>query len=415
MVYGLVCLCALLVLLLLRLRGRCLNTPLLNLSNQLAVALLKLVLLCVEFSAHLLESSNDVGLGILELRLLLLDPPHEHLADFVLATAEFARVLGALLLKCLLNALVTLVQVNLAQTPHAERFVVLLLRRVDQIFHVRPQKHLAEAHKIAVVLIFNLNNAPRVLSHAHTLSSHLDLLPGSNDGKGNKRIQLCVEIRNLIIVLWKAVDRNVIVLNLLQDALLVVGEIRRGDAIGLCNDGNDIDLVCERAHGNKIKRLERVAGGCNKIQARVDPLICNLLAVANCLEFFLEILFEFAVDIVHNWLARVFAVNLIAKANRVDNGKAQADSLLLEIKCGSLDAHFGPPMVRLVRLKVRLEKRIHQSGLAKTRLADAENVELISVLVPMIHELIGKTVEANISIQFKLTVGFAQHAADLCV
>jgi hypothetical protein len=72
-----------------------------------------------------------------------------------------------------------------------ESLVVDLARGFNEILKVGTCKEVAEIHKLAVVLVFDVDDSPTILSASNLLSVHNDVLFTSNNGKGNDILPQC--------------------------------------------------------------------------------------------------------------------------------------------------------------------------------------------------------------------------------
>lgn len=68
----------------------------------------------------------------------------------------------------------------------AERLVVDLRRRLDQVLEVGAEKKVSEVDELAVGLVLDIDNSPPVLAAANLLAIDNDGLLGTNDGKGDQ-------------------------------------------------------------------------------------------------------------------------------------------------------------------------------------------------------------------------------------
>lgn len=69
------------------------------------------------------------------------------------------------------------------QLLRPECLVVDLARRFDQILQVRPCQEVSQIHKLAVVLVLDVDHAPAVLPAAHLLPVDDNVLFAANDGE----------------------------------------------------------------------------------------------------------------------------------------------------------------------------------------------------------------------------------------
>lgn len=81
--------------------------------------------------------------------------------------------------------------------------------------------------------------------------------------------------------------------------MLEAGNLLIRQGIGLGNDGYQIDLCMKTAHNLNVKRLERVAGGLDEIDASMDTVIHNVHAVD--LVLCIEIGVKTLLNVLYDW------------------------------------------------------------------------------------------------------------------
>ena len=85
----------------------------------------------------------------------------------------------------------------------AERLVVDLRSRLDEVLEVRAEEEVAEIDEFAVVLVLNVNDAPPVLTAADLLAIDDDGLLGTDDGEGNQALL------NMLVIALPPRRRNI--------------------------------------------------------------------------------------------------------------------------------------------------------------------------------------------------------------
>lgn len=146
-----------------------------------------------------------------------------------------------------------------------------------------------------------------------------------------------------------------------------------GESVSLGNDGNKVDLGVKPAHNFDVKRLERVAGWLDEVDACVDAVVNNVHAVD--LVLCVEISIEALLDVLNNWTPRCIIVDKVTKARSVNDGKAQTDAILLNVRADGLDGDgLGNDveawwLAFLWRVQGSVEKSVHESRFAESRLA----------------------------------------------
>lgn len=67
----------------------------------------------------------------------------------------------------------------------AERLVVDLRRRLDEVLQVRAGQKVAQVDELAVPLVFHVDGAPAVLAAADGFAGDVDVALGADDGEGD--------------------------------------------------------------------------------------------------------------------------------------------------------------------------------------------------------------------------------------
>ena len=90
-----------------------------------------------------------------------------------------------------------------------------------------------------------------------------------------------------------------------------------GQGIRFSNDGDEINTGVEAAHDFNIQRLQRVAGGLDKVYTSMYTIIHNIHAVDLILS--VEICVKALFNVLDDRLPRVVIVDKIAEARRINN------------------------------------------------------------------------------------------------
>jgi len=156
-------------------------------------------------------------------------------------------------------------------------FVEEVVGNLLQIGEVAVEESTADGKEIGVSGVLNLDHTPWVLASAHFLVIDLNEVLGTHNGEGHQRPQLGVLFYGVLIILlniiWEVVDGNAIVLNILHDQLLGLGQFCGRERIGLADDGNDVDTWRQALHKFNVEFTETVAGGCDEIKEHVDTVV----------------------------------------------------------------------------------------------------------------------------------------------
>ena len=280
----------------------------------------------------------------------------------------------------------------------AERLVVDLRRRLDEVLEVRAEEEVAEVDEFAVVLILDVDNTPPVLAPADLLAIDNDGLLGADDSEGDQtllRVSVSIETTThtrctaqmsthlnlavdgaLLVVKLVVVVRvhlEVVEGKLLLDALLERLALLQGEGVGLGNDGHDVDHVGQLLQHDNIDGLERVARGLNEEQAAVDARVLDV-ALALGGELLAQVRRVLVLDVLDDGVPAAVVVDQVAVAGGVDDVEPQADAVLLDNVRDGLDiggrAHDLIGVEAALGLdEVRGEDGVDQCRLAETGLA----------------------------------------------
>lgn len=147
--------------------------------------------LLLEGILHFLVLGVELGLGLCQLGLLLLDLLLEDVLHVLLHLHELGLVQGTLLLQLgegvdLSEDGVILLVAHGDQLLRTVVLVVDVVGELAELLHVGADQHLTELDEVAVVLVVDLNDTPWVLASTDmaTISS-LDNLVRSDNGEGD--------------------------------------------------------------------------------------------------------------------------------------------------------------------------------------------------------------------------------------
>lgn len=275
---------------------------------------------------------------------------------------------------------------QLLGTPVLVELVVSVL---PELLHVRPDQHLAQLDKVAMVLIVDLDHTPGVDTAADFASVRgRDDLVGADDGEGDLAGDLLVlrdRLLVLILVGRSLEDVDVVVRDVGKD---LVPRVEKGGIEGgngkltralnsatstsvrvsaLAMTGMRLTLSCScfmnsmsrgfnlrrrvasvRAARRRTKKRKcaRVAGGLDEVQAGVNAVVNDFLAVDPV--FLLEVGVEAGLDVVHNrlpagrervsWVLQhrkkcipVVVVDKVTEPGSVDDSQTKPDTVFLDV------------------------------------------------------------------------------------
>lgn len=128
--------------------------------------------------------------------------------------------------------------------------------------------------------------------------------------------------------------------------MLELGQVSRAESISLGNDRNQIDTRAKSLHDFDVKRLEGVAGGTDKVQARMDTKI-NLILAARLL-LLKHVRFVLVVEKFDNGHPGVAVVDIVTESGCVNDGQA--------------DYNYFPPPERLAMAILELREVVLGGG-----------------------------------------------------
>ena len=102
--------------------------------------------------------------------------------------------------------------------------------------------------------------------------------------------------------------------------MLELGKIGGGERVCLCDNGNQVDAGAQALHDLNVQRLQRVAGGADKVQASVHTQV-DLVRAAGLL-LLQHVALVLVVQELDDGLPRVAVVDVVAEAGGVNNCQA---------------------------------------------------------------------------------------------
>jgi hypothetical protein len=121
-----------------------------------------------------------------------------------------------------------------------------------QISKMAVQQRRADGKEVGVAGVIDLDDTPGVLASADLAASDLDDVLGADDSEGHESSELCVLLDGVLVILLnvvgEVVDGDPVVLNVLHNQLLGLGELVGGQGIGTTNDGDDVDARSQALH-----------------------------------------------------------------------------------------------------------------------------------------------------------------------
>ncbi|KAH3685539.1 hypothetical protein WICPIJ_003496 [Wickerhamomyces pijperi] len=114
-----------------------------------------------------------------------------------------------------------------------------------KILQMRNQKQISQNDKIRQLVVFDVDEPPRILSASDQFSFDLKHLVRPNDRERNQRAKIRVGVHRLVVVVLQIIREIVVfdpvVLQILQHQLLVQSQLVSGHRIRLADHGDQVD------------------------------------------------------------------------------------------------------------------------------------------------------------------------------
>ena len=183
-------------------------------------------------------------------------------------------------------------------------------------------------------------------------------VPRANDMYIITYTELAVVLNRLLVILLdvvgEVVHRDVVVLDVLHNALLEATELTGGKRVGLADDRDDINAGGKAAHKLDVHLPQRVAGGRDEVQERVHPVVAETRVTLDT-GLLGENIVVLALEVTNDLLEagaeganearnakegrrlniRELVVDVVTKARGINNGQGDADTVLLELWGGN--------------------------------------------------------------------------------
>jgi hypothetical protein len=129
-----------------------------------------------------------------------------------------------------------------------------------EISQMAVEKRRPDGEEVGVARVVDLDNTPWVLARANLAATDLHDLLGTDNCKGHEAPQLRILLNSVLVVLLdivgEVVDGNAVVLNVLHDQLLRLGELLGGKRVGATDNGNDVDARSKAPHQLDVELSE---------------------------------------------------------------------------------------------------------------------------------------------------------------
>lgn len=369
-------------------------------ADSAALHLLQLLLELLDLSVSLFEIlveavalGNELLLPLSEALLLDLDLLGESLSESLLLLLELGVV------ELAGTGLAKLAGLHLLG---AVSLVMQLLGGVDKVEHVCSDQNRAELLEVAVVLVLNLGDTPRVLATLNDAAiTSLDILLGTDNGERHGVHKAASVLGSGLVVLLDRglVDLDVLGLDDRDNSLLELGQVGRAESISLGDNRDQVNARTEALHDLNIERLEGVAGRADKVQAGMDTEI-NLVLTAGLL-LLEHVRLVLVVEELDDGHPRVAVVDIVAESGGIDNGQSDLEELLLKLGLGNLNLDGLVDLLLVASLVIGVvldggrEESVDEGSLAQTRLASNHNSEAGATLRDNLVSLVGQIGNTN--------------------
>ena len=110
--------------------------------------------------------------------------------------------------------------------------------------------------------VVDLDDTPWVLTGSYAATVDLNDILGSYYGKGHESTELCVLFDCVLVILFnvvrEVVDGDAVVLDILHNKLLRLGQLGGCERIGLANDRDNVDTGRKALHELNVELTETV-------------------------------------------------------------------------------------------------------------------------------------------------------------
>ena len=131
-----------------------------------------------------------------------------------------------------------------------------------QISQMAVEESRSNGQEVGVARIVNLDNTPRVLASSDLAATNLNNVFRANNGEWHKAPELSIFLDSVLVILLNIVGEviygNSVVLDVLHDQLLGLGQLLGCKGIGAANDRDDVDTGSKSLHQLNIEFTETV-------------------------------------------------------------------------------------------------------------------------------------------------------------
>jgi len=114
---------------------------------------------------------------------------------------------------------------------------------------VRGYQEGAQLDEVAVLRVLHVDHTPRILATPHLLAGHLQNGIAADHGERDGGLQLAILLLEVVVLvgiaLGELVQLDVVVLQVLQDALLQLAHLLLVETVGLADHQHDVHLAVQ--------------------------------------------------------------------------------------------------------------------------------------------------------------------------
>lgn len=285
----------------------------------------------------------------------------------------------------------------------AEALIMDLRGGFDEVLEMGAGEEVAEVDEFAMVLVFDINDAPAVLTASDLLSTNNDSLLRADDGEWNDVLDLSIEgnffLVVLLIIVW--IHAQVVESEFLSYPFLERSPLLQGQAITLGNDGHNVDEFREFLQNHNVNWLQAVTRRLDEEEAAVNAGILKVtLALGG--QFFAKVCAVLILDVLDDRIPAPLIVHQVTISGSIDNIETQAHTVFLNevrdgLNFGGRSNRLGWCKTTLAVNQMRGKDGVDQRGFPETSLANADDIELETALQQLLLDLLGDAVETDMA------------------
>ncbi len=129
-----------------------------------------------------------------------------------------------------------------------------------QVSQMAVEKGGADGEEVRVARVVDLDDAPGVLASSDLAATDLNDILGSDDGERHEATELGILLDGVLVILLdvvgEVVDRDAVVLDVLHDELLGLGELGRSEGISTADNWDDVHARRQALHELDVQLAE---------------------------------------------------------------------------------------------------------------------------------------------------------------